>query len=95
KAVQKIFNLENGFKLDSLTSSKSSLHITGSDWKNINFNIDSYFLSETNAKSDTHLSIKGSVKYEIGLEGKILLQNKSDIFKFDVIGIPDEEILVK
>ena len=95
KAVQKIFNIENGFKLASLTSTKSSLQITGSDWKNVNFNIDSYFLSEDKAKSDTHFSFKGSVKYEIGLEGRIIMQNKTGNIKFDVIGVPDEEITVK
>jgi hypothetical protein len=95
KVVQKIFNIENGFKLATITSNKSSLQITGSDWKNVNFNIDSYFLSEDKAKSDTHLSFKGSVKYEIGLEGKIILQSKTGNIKFDVMAVPDEEISVK
>jgi hypothetical protein len=95
KTFKKIFNIENGFTQDSFSSNKSSLQITGTDWKNINFNIDTYFLSEATAKPDSHLNFKGSVKYEIGLEGKVLLQNKTGLFKFDVVGSPDEEIVIK
>lgn len=95
KAVQQVLNASNGFKLPNLNSTKSTLQITGQDWKNVNFNLDSLFFSEANSKSETFLNLKGSVKYEVGLDARLVLQNRNRSIKFDLTSKPEEEIVVK
>ncbi|MBY0553541.1 hypothetical protein K2P97_03365 [bacterium] len=95
KTVQQVFNPQNGFKMTMLNSYKSHLSITGKDWKNVSFNMDTSFLSDANSKSETYLNLKGSVKYEVGLEAHLVLQNKNSHLKFDLSSKPEEEIVVK
>lgn len=95
KIVQQVLNAQNGYKLAILNSNKSHLSITGKDWKNVNFNLDSSFLSDVNNKFETYLNLKGSVKYEVGLDAHLALQNRGNIMKFDLSSKPEEEIVVK
>lgn len=93
--VSQILNPKNGFKLDTLNSSKTNMTLSGPNWKNINFNLESYFLSDVSSKSDTHLTLKGAVKYEAGLEAKLILQNRDSVANFDLSLDQDDKIVVK
>lgn len=93
--VSQVLNPKNGFKLDILNSRKTNMVFSGPNWKNINFNLDSYFLSDLSAKSDTHLTLKGAVKYEAGLEAKLILQNRDSAAKFDLSLDQDDKLIIK
>ena len=93
--IAEIFNTKNGFKLESLVSLRTALSLSGTDWKNLNFNLDSHFLSEASAKSETHLTLRGSVKYEVGLDGHLVLQNRASALKFELTRDEADKIVVK
>ena len=93
--IGEVLNKKNGFKLDSLTSSRTSLVLTGTDWKNISFNLDSHFLSEPNPKSDTYLTLKGSARYEEGLDARLVLQSRGQSLKFDMTRDESDKIVIK
>ena len=95
EVIAEILNTKNGFKLESLVSQRTALSLSGTDWKNINFNLDSHFLSDTSPKSDTHLTLKGSVKYEVGLDGQINMQNRASASKFELTRDETDKIVVK
>lgn len=94
-SVNQVLNPANGFKLEKLNSSKTTMSLSGRDWKNLSFYLDSYFLSDLSPKSESHLTLKGDVKYEIGLAAKLVLQNRSSIFKFDLSRNQSDEIVIK
>ncbi len=93
--VRQVLNSKNGFKQNVVSSHKTSLTLSGSDWKNIDFNLDSYFLSEPSARANTHLSLKGSVKYQEGLSAMLLLTKRNFLLKFDLKKNPDDEIKIR
>ncbi len=95
EVIAEILNTKNGFKLESLVSQRTALSLSGTDWKNINFNLDSHFLSEVSPKSETHLTLKGSVKYEVGLDGQINMQNRASTSKFELTRDETDKIVVK
>lgn len=95
EVIAEILNAKNGFKLESLVSQRTALSLLGTDWKNIKFNLDSHFLSDASPKSDTHLTLKGSVKYEVGLDGLLLMQNRASTSKFQITRDESDKILIK
>lgn len=94
-AIAEILNTKNGFKLESLISQRTALSLSGTDWKNINFNLDSHFLSDASPKSDTHLTLRGSVRPEAGLDGHINMQNRAATSKFELTRDGTDKIVVK
>lgn len=94
-AVKQVLNSKNGFKFDNLNSKRTSLSLFGTNWKNINFKLNSYFLSELSAKSDTHLIAEGTVKHEKGLMAELVLQNRKSVFKFNLLSNQDEKVIIK
>lgn len=95
KLVNQILIPKYGFKLSALNSIKTSLVINGRDWKNVEFILESYFLSDPALKADTHLSLKGDINAQKGLKAQLVLQNRKSNFKFDFYKNNDEEILIK
>ena len=95
EVIAEILNTRNGFKLESLVSQRTALSLSGTGWKDINFNLDSHFLSEASPKSDTHLTLRGSVKYEIGLDGQINMQNRTSTSKFSLTRDETDKIVIK
>lgn len=93
--VGKVLNAKNGFKLETLTSNNTNMVLSGADWKNINFNLDAHFLSDLSNKSDTYLTLKGSVKYEETLVGRLVMQNRNLTSKFDLTRDTDDKIVIK
>ncbi|MEK7723072.1 MAG: hypothetical protein AAB336_01870, partial [Acidobacteriota bacterium] len=93
--VSQVLNEDYGFKLSELKSVKTNLSLFGSDWKNVDFNLDSYFLSDSKQKTDTHLSLKGGIKFQQGLTAQLVLQNRKSNFKFEIIKNADDEFVVQ
>ncbi len=93
--IGEVFTPENGFKLDSLSSSKTGLALWGTDWKNLSFSLDSQFMSDVSPKSDTRLTLRGTVKYEEGLDGRIVMQSRNLTTKFDLTRDSSDKIIVK
>lgn len=93
--ISEVFNIKNGFKLTSLNSKLTNMVLTGPSWKNISFNLDSHFLSDTSSKSDTHLSLKGSVNYEEGFDGRLVMQNRNFTSRFDLTRDEADKIVIK
>lgn len=93
--VAQIFNPSHGINLRALTSTKTQLNFFGSDWKNIDFSLDSVFLGDLNLKSEARLSLKGRAEAEKGLTAKLQLQDKKQTYKFELIALPEGEIQVR
>ncbi len=93
--IAQVLNNKNGFKLESLVSHRTVLSLSGPDWKNINFNLDSHFLSDSSPRSDTHLTLRGSVKYEVGLDGHLVMQNRAVSSKFELTRDEADKIVIK
>lgn len=93
--VSQVLNEDYGFKLSELKSVKTNLSLFGSDWKNVDFNLDSYFFSDSTQKTDTHLSLKGGIKFQQGLTAQLVLQNRKSNFKFEIIKNADDEFVVQ
>lgn len=93
--IAEVLKPENGFKLDSLVSQRSTLSLSGTDWKDINFNLSSYFLSDVSPKSETHLMLRGSVKHEVGLDGHLTMQSRAATSKFELTRDEADNIVIK
>lgn len=93
--IRQVLNSANGFKLDSLNSNKTNFVLSGRDWKNINFNLESSFLSDLSAQSEMHLAVKGAVQYEEGLKAKLILRNREASLNFDLSTDQDDKIVIK
>lgn len=93
--VSQVLNEDYGFKLSELKSVKTNMSFFGSDWRNVDFNLDSYFFSDSTQKTDTHLSLKGGVKFQKGLTAQLVLQNRKSNFKFEIIKNADDEFVVQ
>lgn len=85
----------NGFKLESLSSTNTSLVLSGTDWKNVNFNLNSQFLSDFSPRSDTRLTLRGAVRYEGRLDGRLVMQNRVSTSKFDLSRDSADKIIIK
>ncbi|MEK6628463.1 MAG: hypothetical protein AABY53_07540 [Bdellovibrionota bacterium] len=95
KIIKQILNIDNGFKLDVINSSKTNLVLSGSNWKNVNFELNSNFLSDVTSKSDTYLSFKGSVIYQNGMNAKIIMKSPNVLHKFNIMKNSDDEMLIR
>lgn len=93
--VSQVLNEDYGFKLSELKSVKTNMSFFGSDWRNVDFNLDSYFFSDSTQKTDTHLSLKGGVKFQKGLTAQLVLQNRKSNFKFEINKNADDEFVVQ
>ncbi len=95
KVVSAVLNPGKDFKGTSLSSGKTLLTLTGSDWKNVNFSLDSIFTADAAPKAEARLSFKGLVKYKGGLNGRLTLQSKTVNSKFDLFSNGDDDIVIK
>lgn len=95
EVVAEVLNPKNGFKLESLVSQRTALSLSGTDWKDISFNLESYFLSDSSPKSETRLTLRGAVKYEVGLDGHLIMQNRASTLKFELTRDEADKIVVK
>jgi len=83
-----------GLKGQTFTSEKTTVNLNGSDWRNLNFTLDSY-LSESEQKNILHVVLKGSTEINRGVASKLTLTNKSQNFKFDMSSTVDTPLIIK
>jgi len=95
KLVNEVLNTKNGFKLKTINSTKTDLIFMGPDWKNINFNLNSYFLSDSSSKSETLLTVKGNVTFKEGLVAMIIMSKRGVTHKFNLTKNSDELMTIK
>lgn len=95
KYVNQVFGPINSLNSKSLTSSKSNLVLTGHDWKDIAFDLNSHLTFERNLRSDTVFNLKGSIGSKNGLSAQINIAKKNNQLKFEVKKLPDSDLLIK
>ena len=77
----------------TFTSEKTSIVLSGRDWRNLNFDLLSV-LTEAESKVPTTVSVKGSVSPREGLNSKILITQKNAGFAFDLLTTPDSRLIL-
>jgi hypothetical protein len=95
KIVNQILNSDKNFQISTLTSTKTNLSLVGSDWKNLNFHLESQFLPDKNIKAETKLDLKGLVKYNGGLSSHLTMTNKLIHSQFELFTGADDELIVR
>ena len=93
--VSQVISQKYGFNLNEFISNRTSMVLSGQDWKNVDFNLDSYYMGDSSLKTDTHLSLKGVTKYQKGLEAQLLLKNRKSSFKFELIRNANDEFIIQ
>ena len=75
------------------TSEKTSIVLSGKNWKNLNFDLQSV-LSDIETKSLTQVDFKGSTTQRDGLSSKIVLTHKNAVYQFDFFTTPDSRLIL-
>jgi hypothetical protein len=76
------------------SSDKTTISLSGRDWRNMNFDLQST-LTDLETKTPTTVSFKGSTSVHTGLNSKITITQKSSTSIFDFLTTPDSRLVLK
>lgn len=92
--VAQILNGSVGVRDQIFTSERTTVSLTGADWRNLSFTLDSY-LSEANHKNILHLVLKGTTDQNKGVASRLVLSNKNQNFRFDMSSTVETPLVIK
>lgn len=83
KTIDTVLNPNGNPRISRLSSNKTSLQLSGHDWRDIHFDMNSVFDTDVASRAGVRLNFKGQVRYQKGLSSILNLQNKyfQNIFK--------------
>jgi hypothetical protein len=86
------FNSETELTATDYVAMKTQMNLQGSDWKNINFDLDSSLHETEETPSVGHIKLKGDWKSDNTLAGLLWLQGQKRIQKFNLVKTLKDEI---
>lgn len=77
---------------ETYTALKTQIGLQGSDWKNMNFDVDANLFDAEGLKSLEHIKARGEWKADNSLSGSAFMQNPKRVLKYNLVKKNKEEI---